>query len=118
VAPLTYRVFERTTAKASQPRDAGPTGRTFGCHGEIKKDPKERGVCVGWLLDQRERDVPSIMLRMQLNQSEELREQFEKSRPPRGVKLYESIAEMCEANYPGGRDRPRPMKRRAKRKTK
>lgn len=94
-------------------------GAGFDCHGEVAKPQSERGACIGWLLDQRRRNVPSISLRLRLMTNPQLSAQF-KSISSGGHALYNSIAEMCEANFPGGKDRPRPgaRKRRAKVKRK
>jgi hypothetical protein len=39
-------------------------GCMFACHNHVKMDPKERGLCAGWLLDQKKHGVPSIRLRL------------------------------------------------------
>lgn len=80
-------------------QDANPiSGSPFACHQDRKIAPHDRGVCVGWLLDQRERGAPSIKLRLGLMRDAGLRAQFEEARAPEGVELYESIEEMCLAN--------------------
>lgn len=73
-------------------------GSTFACHmhGKLPKD--QRGFCIGWLLDQRQRNVPSIQLRLTLCVSTEAAQQLEEARSPVGVKMYGSIAAMCRAN--------------------
>jgi len=70
-------------------------GALYGCH-EYGKRKHEAQVCVGWLLNQRERNVPSIALRMHLMQSPEARACIKEASSP--VPLYESVEEMCEAN--------------------
>jgi hypothetical protein len=70
-------------------------GTLYGCH-EFNKRRDEAQVCIGWLLNQRERDIPSIALRMKLMTSPEARACTEEASSP--VSLYESVEEMCEAN--------------------
>lgn len=91
--------------------DADPMGgAVYGCHNHAKLPPEERGPCVGWLIDQRERGVPSIKLRLKLTfGGKEAAEQFNEARAPEGVELYPSIKAMCRANGvrpPRGRSRP------------
>lgn len=100
---IEYRKLERA--------DANPMGAMFNCHGEAKKPAGERRFCAGWLLDQRRRGVPSLMLRIKLSMDEALAEHFDKLKDmPR--RLYRSIGDMFEANYPGRRSRPMQPRRR------
>lgn len=79
--------------------DADPImGPTFLCHLDGKKPPEVRGFCVGWLLDQRARSVPSIQLRLSLLRNKAAVDQLEEAHAPDGVDLYESIEQMCRAN--------------------
>lgn len=73
-------------------------GGTFLCHLDVKKAPEQQGFCVGWLLDQRERNIPSIRLRVVLLRSKEASEQMAQVHAPEGVELYDSIEQMCRAN--------------------
>ena len=79
-----------------------PLGATFGCHGTIKHD--EPSVCIGWLLDQKRRDLPSIALRIRLAESPAAVDCL-KEASDGGHELYESIEEMVEANEALGRCR-------------
>ncbi len=81
-------------------------GAVFGCHETNKKPPEEHQICIGWLLDQKKNNVPSIPLRMTLMTKEDALNCF-KEISDEGLDLYASVEEMCEANYPGGRNRPR-----------
>lgn len=79
--------------------DANPFGgATFLCHQDIRKERADQGFCIGWLLDQRERNVPSIQLRIALARNTDACAQMSEAHPPEGVKLYTSIAQMCRAN--------------------
>lgn len=73
-------------------KDKDYFGATFGCH---KKDDH---VCVGWLIDQDKRNLPSIQLRLSLSQNNVtiayLDSLFCK------VPLFKSIKDMVKANYP------------------
>jgi len=73
-------------------------GRVFGCHQHNKLPREQQGLCIGWLLDQRERGCPSIRLRMQLFASTETAKQLEEAHAPAGVSLYPTIKAMCRAN--------------------
>jgi len=67
-------------------------GTTYGCH---KKDGH---VCVGWLIDQDNRGIPSIMLRISLSKHNITRDYMDKlhCKSP----MFKSIQEMAKANYP------------------
>lgn len=67
-------------------------GGVFQCH---KKDDH---VCVGWLMDQDKRGLPSIALRIRLMHDKVTREYLDSLRSP--SKLYKGIKEMCIANFP------------------
>ncbi len=70
-------------------------GKLYGCH-EYNKRRDEAQVCIGWLINQRERNVPSIALRMKLMKSPEACACIGEASSP--VPLYESVEAMCEAN--------------------
>jgi hypothetical protein len=67
-------------------------GAIYGCH---KKDGH---TCVGWLIDQEKRGLPSLALRIDLGKNGVTREYLE-SLQPLG-EHYRSIEEMVYANYP------------------
>ncbi len=67
-------------------------GKVYGCH-------KNNGtVCRGWLMDQDERGLPSMNLRMSLIKNNITREYLDKLHCPGG--RFKSIRQMCIANYP------------------
>lgn len=70
-------------------------GKVYGCHGTRKLERLE--VCVGWLLDQKRRGVPSTMLRLQLLREPEARRALDEISDD-GLPLFESIEAMCLAN--------------------
>lgn len=72
-------------------------GPLYQCHEDGKKPANERGLCVGWMLDQKRRDVPAVMLRLKLSTNEDLRGQFE-AISEAGLRLFSSVADMCRAN--------------------
>ena len=93
------RVWHRSEFENLLHADADPfRGDTFLCHLDVKKAPEQQGFCVGWLLDQRERNIPSIRLRVVLLRSKEASEQMAQVHAPEGVELYDSIEQMCRAN--------------------
>lgn len=71
--------------------DADHFGTTYGCH---KKDDH---VCVGWLMDQVKRNIPSIALRIALMKNKVSREYLNALRSP--SKMFSSVREMCIANF-------------------
>jgi hypothetical protein len=72
-------------------------GRRFGCHSADKQPYEESHPCVGWLLDQRRREYPSLMLRLRMSHSKELG-RYACELDEDGLDLYDSIHEMCRAN--------------------
>lgn len=76
--------------------DRSELGAVYQCHVTRRLPEAERDVCAGWLLDQKRRDAPSIMLRMQLRKADAaaLYNRIHAG----GVELYASIEAMCRAN--------------------
>ncbi len=72
-------------------------GDMFNCHGHIKKKPEDRGFCIGWLLDQKNRGVPNINLRLKLTTNAVAKEAFKRAHAG-GAKLFKSALAMCTAN--------------------
>lgn len=67
-------------------------GNTFLCH-------KQNGsICVGWLMDQDKRNLPSIMLRISLSKHNVTREYLDRLKSP--AKLYKNAIAMIKANFP------------------
>ena len=66
-------------------------GAIFGCH------KKDGSLCRGWLADQKRRGEPSIQLRLKLARDPSAVDTFEAVDENDPV-LYDSIAEMVEAN--------------------
>ena len=84
-------------------RTEGELGdKTFGCHKDKALPREDVEVCIGWLLHQRKRGVPSVSLRIQLATIPELLTQFEESEP--GGELYESISELVRVNIEADRE--------------
>lgn len=67
-------------------------GATFGCH------KKDNHVCVGWLMNQDQRNFPSIMLRISLSQNNIPREYLDSLHCK--SEMFETVEEMCFTNYP------------------
>jgi hypothetical protein len=80
-------------------------GAIFACHKTGKLEPSARGMCAGWLLDQKKRNVPSIMLRLKLNRDDAALEAYNNVTDG-GHPMYLSVEAMCRANG------VRPRKRR------
>lgn len=67
-------------------------GAIYGCH---KKDGH---VCRGFLMNQVERNIPSIMLRLDLIKEEVSKEYLDRLNCKKP--MFSSVEEMCEKNYP------------------
>lgn len=67
-------------------------GTTYGCH-------KQNGsVCVGWLMNQVENDLPSIALRISLSTNNVTREYLESLHCK--SKMFKTVKQMSVANFP------------------
>jgi hypothetical protein len=65
---------------------------TYMCH-------KNNGcICIGWLIDQDNRRLPNLNLRMSLQRHGITREYLDSLSSP--YPMYESIREMIQANFP------------------
>lgn len=71
--------------------DSSTYGKVYGCH---KNDGH---VCVGWLMDQDNRNLPSIALRISLSSNNVSRQYLSKLNCKTG--LFKSIRQMCIANF-------------------
>ncbi len=85
--------FERVQAS-----EVAIIGSVFACHKHLDLPDKERGTCAGFMLDQKERGIPNLGVRMALSRDPELAKALEKVRAPKGVRMY-SADRMCEANF-------------------
>ena len=66
-------------------------GHSFGCH------LQNGDACIGWLADQKRRDVPNIGLRLRLMTNEDELERFKRV-DERDKRLFASVATMVRAN--------------------
>ncbi|PYF68418.1 DUF6283 family protein [Pedobacter nutrimenti] len=73
-------------------KDADFIGSVFGCH------KKDNHVCVGWLMDQVNRNFPSISLRFSLI-SNSVNRNYLNGLYCKSA-MYSNINEMVKANYP------------------
>lgn len=74
--------------------DADPmNGSVFGCH-RFRLRREEADICAGWFLDQQERGLPSIKLRLALM----ARGEDQPVVTDGGHPLYPSLRAMCRAN--------------------
>lgn len=90
-APL--RLWHRDEFKKVLDSEASPFGSVFGCH-------KQNGeLCIGWVLDQRRRNVPSVAFRMALvgKDGEAIGKCLEESTDG-GHELFPDVFSMCRAN--------------------
>ncbi len=112
-APLAHwhaEHFESTQASALDPTN----GAIFACHSHIKLPPEERGMCAGWLLDQKTHGLPSLNLRLAFFKDATVA-------PALGavhstVPMFESALEMCSVNLRAIRSSRRPARRPVRRR--
>lgn len=67
-------------------------GATYMCH------KKDGCICVGFLMNQDERGFPSLALRLSLSKNKVTRTYLDNLTCK--SKRFETVEEMCEANYP------------------
>jgi hypothetical protein len=79
-------------------------GAVFQCHQDKQLPNKDRHPCIGWLLDQRSRNTPSIQLRLDLIRQDGAADCYNEMTDG-GHKLYDSIEEMARVNIPAKRRR-------------
>lgn len=91
--PLAVWAFENFVAVETG--EASTMGSVFACHGDGLRPPEQRSVCAGFLIDQRERRVPSISLRILMCDDEDLAAAIREVSSP--VEMM-SAKEMCDAN--------------------
>lgn len=72
-------------------------GSMYACHSTGKRP--EPSICAGWLLNQKRRETPNNILRLNIIKNNEAFRCFEQVTDG-GHELYESIEEMVEANFP------------------
>jgi hypothetical protein len=75
--------------------DRTQMGTVYGCH-KYRNRKDEAQVCVGWLLDQKRRNIPSIAFRLKLMSDPAAVACLNEASSR--VPLFESIEDMCEAN--------------------
>ena len=72
-------------------------GTVFGCHQERKLPLAEHRPCIGWAIDQKRRNTPSIALRLMLIQNHEAARWYAKL-DDKAKGLFRSVIAMCRAN--------------------
>ncbi len=71
--------------------DRSEIGKVYNCHN------RDGNICVGWGLNQRDRNTPSIALRLLLRSDPEAARQYGEITDG-GHALFGSVEEMCTAN--------------------
>jgi hypothetical protein len=72
-------------------------GNLFACHKFRHRPKEEHDACAGWVLDQKERGLPSIRFRLALMTNDDAVRMLEEVTDG-GHPLHESLRAMCEAN--------------------
>lgn len=80
--------------------ERSPLGKIFACHKQAAfEDPRRRGFCAGWFLDQKKRNFPSILLRAAFSSmGDEATTALVEACNAEGLELFDSVDEMCRAN--------------------
>lgn len=73
-------------------KDATMFGSVYGCH------KNDGNVCVGWLMNQDNRGLPSLYLRMDLSRNKVGRKYMDALKSK--SEMFDTIDEMCHANFP------------------
>lgn len=94
-APLKH--WHRTEYESVMAGEQSQMGTTFACHKQRDLPQERRGLCAGFLADQKERNVPSIALRLVLMQDEGARQAYENV-DTSGLEMYPDAETMCRAN--------------------
>ncbi len=94
-APL--KLWDRIEFEQLLKTEDSQFGVVYACHNHKRHLPGDRGMCAGWLLNQKKRDVPSLMLRIELNTNEVSFAAFKKVHDG-GHKLFRTVESMCRAN--------------------
>ena len=91
------RHWDRSEFRKLLASEGTELGVVYACHNHARVAPKDRGMCAGWLLDQKNRGIPSIRLRLVLSRNEPAREAFALVSSG-GHKLFRTVKSMCRAN--------------------
>ena len=77
--------------------EASDLGTLYACHKFKEVPASERGLCAGWLLDQKKRGIPSIRLRLILMKDPSAVAAYQKVGDG-GNQMFVSVKAMCRAN--------------------
>jgi Family of unknown function (DUF6283) len=91
------RLWHRSEFEKLLATDADVIGSVFGCHKHGALPKSERGMCAGWLLDQKKRGVPSLALGMALSDNPDALAAYERVSGA-GLDLFPTVEAMCRAN--------------------
>lgn len=83
--------------EAQTHHEPGKLGNVFACHKHAERPNGERGLCAGWLLDQKRDGLPSIALRMRRLTDPTVDPAIEAVNDG-GLRLYKSVEAMCSDN--------------------
>lgn len=91
------RLWDASEFRGLLDAERSQLGKVYGCHKQLAIDPKSRGFCAGWLLDQKKRNIPSIALRMVLISDPDAGKALEAVNDG-GHEMFKSVEAMCRAN--------------------
>jgi hypothetical protein len=91
-APTEYLKLKRVGATETMAMG----GRSFMCHKDKALPDEDKGLCVGWLIYQKRRGIPSIALRVKLMTDNEACDQYNEA--DTDEELYDSIDELVQIN--------------------
>lgn len=77
--------------------EASTLGTLYACHKFKGMPSNQRGLCAGWLLDQKKRGIPSIRLRVMMIHNPDVVAAYDKVADG-GKAMFASVEAMCRAN--------------------
>jgi hypothetical protein len=89
-APLKHWSIEEFIDLLAKEKDH--FGTVYNCH------KNDGSVCIGWLMNQDKRRLPSIALRLSLSRNNITREYLDKLKCK--SPMFDTVEEMCYTNYP------------------
>lgn len=90
--PSHYIMLRRMEQVEQDPQESS----LFLCHKDRHKDRNEQGLCIGWLLNQREKGCHSIALRLHLMNHDDAINQYQEAEAD--GPMYETVTDLMFEN--------------------
>jgi uncharacterized protein DUF6283 len=91
------RLWHRSEFEGLLEAERSEFGRIYACHKQASLPSRERGFCAGWLLDQKNRGIPYLVLRIELSANAVNVAALEAVNAD-GLKMFRTVKAMCRAN--------------------